>query len=130
MIPVVQYSMLFDYSFVQEMCKEQAMKRDTSDSVEKFREGYQKIVDHVSNNNRMDPYFFRIYIDMWRTYILKNLLYPEDTLFIDFPKPTEQIDPDLLYMFSGLVKPGKHRALLYDPIEDLWYKRDFYVDER
>lgn len=67
---------------------------------------------------------------MWRTYILKGLLYPHDTLFIDFPKPTEQIDPDLLYMFSALVKPGKHRALLYDPIEDLWYKRDFYVDGR
>lgn len=33
-------------------------------------------------------------------------------------------------MFAAFVKPGKHRALLYDSFEDVWYKRDFYVDER
>ena len=67
---------------------------------------------------------------MWRTYILKNLIYPHDTLFIDFPSPTEDVDPETLYMFTGFVKPGKHRAILYDSFEDVWYKRDFYVDER
>lgn len=67
---------------------------------------------------------------MWRTQILKNLIYPHDTLFIDFPPPTEEIEPDFLYMFAGLVKPGKHRSLLYDPETDIWFKRDFFVDER
>ena len=71
-----------------------------------------------------------MYKEMWRTYILKNLIYPHDTLFIDFPAPTEEVDPEQLYMFAAFVKPGKHRALLYDPFEDAWYKRDFYVDER
>jgi hypothetical protein len=61
---------------------------------------------------------------------LKNLIYPHDTLFIDFPSPEEQVDPDYLFLFAGFVKPGKHRSLLYDPVEDIWYKRDFYVDER
>ena len=67
---------------------------------------------------------------MWRTYILKNLIYPHDTMFIDFPTPEQKIDPDSLFMYSGFVKPGKHRSLLYDPEEDVWYKRDFYIDER
>ena len=130
MMPVVPFSMLFDYSLVQDFAKEHSLKRDTFDSVAKFKEGYERILNHLAGTQKLEPIFFRIYMDMWRTYILKNLLYPEDTLFIDFPNPDESIDPDLLYMFAGLVKPGKHRAILYDPISDVWYKRDFYVDER
>ena len=78
----------------------------------------------------MEPVLLRIYGDIWRQQILKNLIYPQDTLFIDFPNPEEQIDPDYLFLFAGFVKPGKHRSLLYDPVADVWYKRDFYVDER
>ena len=72
----------------------------------------------------------KIYKDTWRTTILKNLIYPHDTLFIDFPAPDEECDPNQLFMFAGFVKPGKHRSFLYDPEEDIWYKRDFFVDER
>jgi len=35
----------------------------------------------------------RIYKDEWRNYILKNLIYPYDTLFIDFPAPDADVDP-------------------------------------
>lgn len=67
---------------------------------------------------------------MWRNYILKNLLYPHDTLLIDFPAPDEEVDSDYLFMWAGFVKPGKHRSLMYDPSEDTWYRRDFFVDAR
>jgi len=69
----------------------------------------------------MEPFLMRIYSDMWRSYILKNLIYPHDTLFIDFPAPEEHVDPDFIFMYAGFVKPGKHRALLYDPVDDIWY---------
>lgn len=72
----------------------------------------------------------RLYKTMWRNYILKNLLYPHDTLFIDFPAPKEEVDADYLFMWAGFVKPGKHRSLLYFPGEDTWYRREFFVDER
>lgn len=84
----------------------------------------------MSNRKKFEPSMFKMYKEMWRTYILKNLIYPHDTLFIDFPSPNEDVDPEQLYMFAAFVKPGKHRSLLYDPDEDVWYKRDFYVDER
>ena len=87
-------------------------------------------MDDVQNIKKFDPSLQRLYKDMWRNHILKNLIYPHDTLFIDFPAPDEEIDPHFLFMYSGFVKPGKHRALLYDPMEDVWYKRDFFVDER
>ena len=67
---------------------------------------------------------------MWRNYILNNLLYPHDTLFIDFPAPDEEVDSEYLFMWAGFVKPGKHRSLLYVPGEDTWYRRDFFIDER
>ena len=54
---------------------------------------------------------------MWRNYILKNLIYPHDTLFVDFPAD-DQVPHEFTFMFAGFVKPGKHRALLYDPDED------------
>lgn len=78
----------------------------------------------------MESFMTRIYKDEWRNYILKNLIYPYDTLFIDFPAPDADVDPSQLFIFTGFVKPGKHRSLLYDCEEDIWYKRDFYVDER
>ena len=78
----------------------------------------------------MDPSAIRLYKSMWRNYILKNLLYPNDTLFINFPAPEEEVDPDYLFNWAGFVKPGKHRSLLYVPSEDTWYRRDFFVDER
>ena len=88
------------------------------------------ILNHAQNIKKLESVSTRIYKEMWRSYILKNLLYPHDTLFIDFPAPEEEIDPDFMFMFSGFAKPGKHRALLYDPEEDAWYKRDFFIDDR
>ena len=88
------------------------------------------MLDHASNVKKMDYQSQRIYREMWRTYILKNLLYPHDTQFVDFPAPEEEIDCDYLFMWAGFVKPGKHRSLLYDPEENTWYKRDFFIDER
>ena len=130
MIPVVPFAMLFDYTLMQDVSKEAAVLRETQDSVEKFREGYKMVLDHIQNIKRLDPIQLRIYKDMWRNYILKNLIYPHDTMFIDFPSPEQHVDPDQLFMFAGFAKPGKHRSLLYDPDEDVWYKRDFYIDER
>ena len=88
------------------------------------------VIDDATNEKKMEANVFKMYRNMWRTYILKNLIYPHDTLFIDFPAPQEDVDPEQLFMFAAFVKPGKHRSILYDPFEDVWYKRDFYVDER
>ena len=130
LMPVANFAMLFDYSLAQDISKEEAIKRNTQDSVTKFYEGYQTILDHVRGVRRMDAGSVRIYKAMWRNYILKNLLYPNDTLFIDFPSPDEEVDAEFLFMWAGFVKPGKHRSFLYDPAEDTWYRRDFFVDER
>lgn len=121
---------MYDYSLMQDMSRNTAQHKNTQDSVEKFKEGYQQVLDHASNVKKLDSVSLRLYKEMWRSYILKNLIYPHDTLFIDFPAPEEEIDPDFMFMFAGFVKPGKHRSFLYDPEEDLWYKRDFFVDER
>ena len=89
MIPVVPFAMLFDYTLMQDVSKEAAVLRETQDSVEKFREGYKMVLDHIQNIKRLDPVQLRIYKDMWRNYILKNLIYPHDTMFIDFPAPEQ-----------------------------------------
>ena len=122
--------MLFDYTLMQDIAKDTSMHIETKDSVTKFKQGYNAVLDDVTNRKKMESSMFKMYREMWRTYILKNLIYPHDTLFIDFPAPNEEIDPEQLFMFTAFVKPGKHRSILYDPEEDVWYKRDFYVDER
>ena len=40
LMPVVPFAMLFDYSLVSDLAKDAALKRDTQDSVAKFKEGY------------------------------------------------------------------------------------------
>ena len=130
LMPVANFAMLFDYSLAQDISKGEALRRNTQDSVAKFYEGYQTILDHARNIKKMDAGSIRLYKAMWRNYILKNLLYPHDTLFIDFPAPDEEVDAEYLFMWAGFVKPGKHRSYLYDPADDKWYRRDFYVDER
>lgn len=130
MMPVMQYAMLFDYTLMQDMSRDTSLHIDTKDSVQKFKQGYDAVLDDASNIKKMDANNFKMYRNMWRTYILKNLIYPHDTLFIDFPAPQDEVDPESLFLFAAFVKPGKHRAILYDPFEDVWYKRDFYVDER
>ena len=47
MIPVVPFAMLFDYTLMQDVSKEAAVLRETQDSVEKFREGYKMVLDHI-----------------------------------------------------------------------------------
>ena len=46
---------------------------------------------------------------------MKNLIYQQDTLFIDFPQSGVGVDPESLFMYAAWVKPGKHRAFLFDP---------------
>lgn len=134
LLPVSVFAMLFDYAFAKDLTAKDpnnnAKDRSTQDSVAKFREGYQAIVDHASNIKKIEAPEPKVYQTMWRNYILKNLLYPHDTLFVDFPGPEEDVDSEYLFMWAGFVKPGKHRSFLYVPNEDAWYKRDFYVDER
>ena len=130
LMPCVTFAMLFDYSLMQDLARSESMRRNTQDSVTKFREGYQRIMDHATGKKLLDAGSIRLYQTMWRNYILKNLLYPHDTLFIDFPSPEEEADADYMFMWAGFVKPGKHRSLLYVPGDDMWYKRDFFVDER
>ena len=122
--------MMFDYQLMQDIARDTSINIDTKDSVTKFKQGYDIILDDVSNVKKMEPFMTKIYKEMWRTTILKNLIYPHDTLFIDFPAPDEDPDPNQLFIYTGFVKPGKHRSLLYEPEEDVWYKRDFFVDER
>lgn len=130
LMPAVIFAMLFDYTLVQDISQKESLKRNTQDSVTKFKEGYDSILDHAKNIKTMASSQLRIYKDMWRTYILNNLLYPNDTLFIDFPGKNEDVETDFLFMWAGFVKPGKHRSLLYFPADDTWYRRDFFVDER
>jgi len=87
LMPVATFAMLFDYTLVQDIAKDKAMKRDTQDSVQKFKEGYEAVIKHAQGTKKMDSSSLRLYKAMWRNYILKNLLYPHDTLFIDFPAP-------------------------------------------
>ena len=106
------------------------MKRNTQDSVAKFREGYQAVLEHAQGTKPLKTNSDHLYKTMWRHYILKNMLYPHDTLYVDFPTPEADVEADYLLTWAGFVKPGKHRSLLYMPGEDTWYRRDFFVDER
>jgi len=46
-MPVISFSMLFDYSLMQDIAKEASLHRDTKDSVTKFQEGYKQVLDHA-----------------------------------------------------------------------------------
>ena len=80
----------------------------------------------------MDKSLLLTYRTQWREYILKNLLYPNDTFFVDFPGVAANVDS--VFMFAGFTKPGKHRVIIYDPCSETgqpeWYMRDFFVEER
>ena len=78
---------------MQDIARDSAKNISTSDSVTKFRQGYEVIINDVSNVKKMESFMTRIYKDEWRNYILKNLIYPYDTLFIDFPAPDAEVDP-------------------------------------
>ena len=66
----------------------------------------------------------------WREIILKNLIYPNDSFFVDFPQEKERLNVNRVFMFANFVKPGKHRTFVYDPKNEAWYKREFFVDIR
>ena len=88
-MPVMQYAMLFDYTLMQDLAKDTSLHIETKDSVRKFKQGYDAVLADAANVKKMEANNFKMYRNMWRTYILKNLIYPHDTLFIDFPAPLE-----------------------------------------
>ena len=58
LLPVSVFAMLFDYAFAKDLTAKDpnnnAKDRSTQDSVAKFREGYQAIVDHASNIKKIE----------------------------------------------------------------------------
>ena len=54
------------------------------------------------------------YTKLWRDTILSGLQYETDTLFVDFPRKDQQIDPNQTYAFSTFVKPGTHKVYVFD----------------
>ena len=55
LMPVVPFSMLFDYNLMQDISRDSAMNRDTNDSVAKFKEGYNAVLNHCSNIRKFEP---------------------------------------------------------------------------
>ena len=50
-----------------------------------------------------------------------------DTRFIDFPEPNKFNNGEGTFMYSGFVRPGKHKCYLWDRRQDVWFYREIIV---
>ena len=56
MMPVMKYSMMFDYSLMSDMAKDTSIHIESKDSVTKFKQGYNNVLDDVSGTKKMPPF--------------------------------------------------------------------------